>query len=112
MPTMHKMAAGQLRHRVKVQDKSNARDASGGIVEEWRTLVTRWADIEPLKGRELFSAQEVDGRITHRVTMRHYPGLQATQRLLYGARVFNILTPPIDVDERHILSQMLCMEDA
>lgn len=104
------IAAGTLRQRVAVQTKTDERDASGGVVEVWTTAHTRWARVEPLRGKELFEAQAVDGRLTVKVTMRVYPGLSATERLVYGTRVLNIVTV-LDVDERHITTVALCTED-
>ena len=104
------IAAGTLRQRVAVQAKTEERDASGGIVETWTTQHTRWARVEPLRGKELFEAQAVDARLTTKVTMRAYAGLSATQRLVYGTRVLNIVSV-MDLDERHITTVALCTED-
>lgn len=106
------IAAGDLDKRVEVQDKVNERDASGGVIEQWATVARRWARIAPLRGRELFTAQAVDARITHKVCMRYYAGLNATMRIVYDGRVLNILTPPTTPDERRVLTEFLGMEDA
>ena len=69
-----------------------------------------WADIEPLRGKELFEAQAVDARLTTKVTMRYVGGLSAPQRLVYGTRVLNIVSV-LDLYERHITTVALCTED-
>ena len=110
-PNTPTISAGELDKRLEVQTKVDDRDASGGIVEQWVTVARRWASIDPLKGRELFTAQAVDARITHRIRLRYYSGLTAAMRFRYGQRVLNILTPPISPDERGVITECLCMED-
>ncbi len=107
---MDGLSAGALRHRVQVQSKREERDASGGVVEVWKTLTTRWAAVEPLRGHELFTAQAVDARVTHRVTMRLIAELTASQRLVHKGRVFNIVSV-LNLYERDIATQVMCMED-
>jgi SPP1 family predicted phage head-tail adaptor len=108
------MQAGRLRHRVQIQSKpanQQDRDPAGGVAEVWTTEATRWAAVEPLRGKELLEAHMVDGRLTHKVTMRHYEGLTAAHRLLFGTRVLNVLMPPMNPEERGIETTTLCMED-
>lgn len=77
------MRAGDLRHRVEIQEPSDSRDAHGGITRTWNTVATRWARIEPLSGRELFQAQQVEARTRVRITMRPYAALTETHRIVW-----------------------------
>jgi SPP1 family predicted phage head-tail adaptor len=104
------ITAGDLRQRIEVQHKTEERDLSGGVVEQWVTEQRRWAKVEPLQGRELFTAAQVDARVTHRVTMRYYAGLTASQRLLHQGRVLHILSV-LNSEERGITTQVMAMED-
>ncbi len=77
------MRAGRLRHRVQIQERvETTRDEHGGISPTWSTIATVSASVEPLRGRELFEAQQVQERTTIRVRMRHYPGLTTKHRLV------------------------------
>lgn len=78
------MRAGELRHRVQIQVASDSRDAHGGNVRSWSTIATVWASIEPLTGRELFEAQQIESRATVRIRLRHYPGLTGKHRILFA----------------------------
>jgi SPP1 family predicted phage head-tail adaptor len=77
------LSAGTLNKRVQIQELTNTRDSHGGQTQTWNTLATRWASIEPLRGRELFEAQQVHERATVLIRMRPYSGLSAQHRLVH-----------------------------
>lgn len=86
------MTIGSLRKQVSVQAEVLGADSAGGYTPAWTTRATVWAEIEPLSGREVLAAQHLEGRVTHRVTMRWRDDLTITpaQRLLIAGRAFNI----------------------
>jgi SPP1 family predicted phage head-tail adaptor len=92
-----------------IQAKTEARDDYGGIVETWATVATRWGSITPLTMRELVNAQQVEATLSHRVVLRHYPGLTGEHRLLFDARVFHIHAVRT-LDERDRTTEVLAME--
>ena len=103
------LAAGQLGTRVAIQIATETRDDQGGFAEQWATLRTRWAKVEPLQGRELLAAQQIEARVTHRVTLRYFAGLTPGHRFLVGTRVLAIVNV-LDLEEYHVVHQCLCME--
>lgn len=103
------MQAGQLRHRVSVEASTETRDAHGGPIRTWAASEVVWAAVRPLAGRELIEAQQVQPRVTHRVTMRYLPSLTASKRIIYGDRTFEIQAV-MHTDERGHETIALCME--
>ena len=103
------MHSGRLRHRIAIQSKVETQDSMGGVIETWTTIATRWGSIEPLQPRELFQAQQVDARISHRIGLRYYPGLTSEHRLVYDNRIFEILSP-LNQGERDRMTDVLAME--
>lgn len=107
------MQAGKLRHRITIQrlnaHAATTRDAHGGFVEEWLDVVSVWGSVEPLRAVEILRANQVDARITHRITTRYQHGVTTAMRVLFGTRVFLLLSV-INPDERRILLEMLAME--
>ena len=88
-------SAGPLRHRVTVQRPAApaARDAYGQPADAWDDVDTVWAAIEPLAGRELFAARQVQADVTHQVTTRHgshLAGFDSSWRIVYAGRVFAV----------------------
>ena len=105
------MRAGKLRHRVIVQRRVEATDPQGGIEESWTTLAYRWASVEPLRGTELFTAQQIEPKTTHRVRLRwdSEPLLSTKDRLEFRGRVLNIGSM-LNVDERRREFELMCEE--
>lgn len=80
---------GQLRHRVQVQKNYPTR-TKGVKADDWRTLETVYARVEPLSGSEVVSADQKEGVVQHRITMRYRPNVGDVFQFLDGA-VFEFL---------------------
>lgn len=105
------MRAGALRHRVEIQTSAEVRDDIGGVRRVWMTVGAAWADIAPLKGSEVFSAQAIEARLSHKITLRGYTELDPRWRLVWkdqdkAYQVYSVR----DVDERHRVMEVLAME--
>lgn len=94
------MKACKLRHQITFEQKSETQDSFGQPVEVWVPFVTARADIEPLRGKELFTAQQVNGELTTKITIRYLAGINEKMRAVHGSVVYN-LTPPVDIGMRH-----------
>jgi len=105
------MRIGPLRHRITIQRLSKNQNGMGEEEPGWTNVTTRWASIEPISGREYFSAQQVNAEVTHRVRIRYLAGMESTMRLLYGARVFQIKVI-MNAEERKKALEILCTEEA
>jgi SPP1 family predicted phage head-tail adaptor len=106
-----------LIRRVTIQeDKGSDRDALNAHVEDWQTVATVWAAVEPLLGNILFSAQQAVPGCTHKVRMRHRSDITVKRhRLVYeppdaaAPRVLTILSS-LDVQSLHRERCILCSE--
>lgn len=92
--------AGALRKRIVIQTATETRDATNDVVTAWATFGSRWAKMRPLRGRELFEAQQLNASIDTEFSCRFLAGVTAGMRVLLGSRVFSIVSPPIDLDGR------------
>ncbi len=84
------MMAGRLRHRLAIQDFTEERQPSGQMKKTWNTVRTVWGSVEPMKGSELFQAQQVCPRVTHKITIRGGRSLAPIQRAMFKGRFLNI----------------------
>lgn len=84
------MRLGPLRKRVTFQSPKAGRDAFGQPLVGWDDVATVWASVEPVSGRELLAAQQMQGEVTHRIRLRYLVGITTATRILFGARVFDI----------------------
>jgi SPP1 family predicted phage head-tail adaptor len=105
-----KMAFKQVTVEGTAEGTIATRDASGEPVPTWPVFATRYADIEPLAGRELVAAQQRFAETTHQVRIRYLAGLNSkTMRLKQGTRVFDI-TGVLDKDDRHQEQIVYCKQ--
>lgn len=103
------MRLGPLRQRVNIQARSATVDAFGQESETWATVATVWASVEPLSGRELLAAQQVQGETTHRIRMRYQAGVTTSSRLLFNLRPFDVRSV-INKNEAGAFLELLCTE--
>lgn len=104
------MQAGRLRKRVELQSTPiTNRNPTGGVVENWTTIVTRWAELIPLRGQERFEAAQMEAQTTIKIRIRYYSQLKPTWRIKYGERIFNI-TGIANVGERNFAQEIECKE--
>jgi len=103
------MNAGKLRHRVTIQKLEEVDDGYGGVTSTWKDMATVWSSVEPLKGRELYAAQQVKAELTHRIRIRYMSGIKPEMRIVFDNRSFDI-EAIIDPEERHESLELLCSE--
>jgi SPP1 family predicted phage head-tail adaptor len=86
------MRAGELRHRITIQQQVKGRDTDGGVIVIWSDLTTIWAAVEPLSGAER-QVENSDQLLATRLTrfrIRKRNGLDTTMRIVFGYQAFDI----------------------
>ena len=104
--------AGRLRCRVQLQTPDVVSNAFGEEVRDWRTYLTTWASIEPVRATERWNAEQSQAETTHIVGMRRpfKQTVRAGDRIVYQGRIFEIEGQPRDVFERQRLLLMNCKD--
>lgn len=82
----------RLRERVTVQIASGTTNALGEAVLAWSNSSAVWASVEGVSAREALAAGQQDVTITHKVRMRHLPGLTQQMRFSWRSRTLNIVS--------------------
>ena len=103
---------GKLRQRITIEAGNPGSDGFGGQTDPWASPVVIdrvWARIEPLRGFEQLRGMQLEGRVTHRITIRHRDDVSPANRIRFGARLFSIRTV-IDIEERSRWLELLCEE--
>lgn len=88
------MDAGQLDRRITLQRKTEEDDGYATSPSAWEDLVTVWARLMPLTSAERAAAGETAayGKATFMIRRdSSWSDLNATDRLLYQGKAFNIL---------------------
>lgn len=84
------LAAGLLRHKVLIEEFIEYKNSAGEREQTWITFKETWASVEPLSAREFIAAQQMQSKVTARITMRYTPGINAAMRIVYRGQIFNI----------------------
>jgi SPP1 family predicted phage head-tail adaptor len=95
------LRAGELRHKICIEEKVIRRDSFGAEVVTWSPLLYGWAKIEPLTGREYFASRQTQTSTSHKMTMRYQAGIKSYHRISWDDRVFDIDTI-LNEEERNV----------
>lgn len=92
------LAAGRLRHRVRIESYEYLLDSNGDVAQDeetgetsqaWALVAEVWAAIEPLSAREFIAAQATQSQISARIVIRHRSDLNAAMRIVHGTKIYN-----------------------
>ena len=89
------MRAGSLRHRVTIQSVSEVQNSIGEAIETWSTFAEAWARIDPLSGREILAANQLDEPVSAKLRMRYLLGVTGKMRVVYDGKTYNIRGAPM-----------------
>jgi SPP1 family predicted phage head-tail adaptor len=101
--------ASALRHRIRIEESVQTKDQAGGIVDTWKHFKTVHANIKPLRGSELFTAQQSQSEVTHTVQIRYLKDLSVKHRINFKDRIF-LIESFINPDERNESLEIQCRE--
>lgn len=105
--------AGNLRHRIDIQESTDVPDGMGGSTLTWASVSGMGsvpAAIWPVSSKEILDAMKQELQITHKIRIRYRAGLTSKNRIVFGSRVFNIISI-INADEKGRQIDILAIED-
>lgn len=84
-----------MRHRVRIQERTEAKDSSTGYTEEdWTDKYTKVpADIQRLQGTELIAARQLHASVNAVVVIRWLPDVNELMRIIHdddGGRIYDV----------------------
>lgn len=82
--------AGDLRERVTIQRVATTRDAIGGLIETWSTLMTVYAKVAPMSAGEQYRRQQIQAKADWKVTVRYVNTIAPADRIVWRERTFQI----------------------
>lgn len=102
------MSGPALTHRITIQRRDDGQDGYGQTIEAWTDVCTVWAAAEPLRGRELFAAQQTQEQSEVRFVIRYRDGIDAAMRVIWRGQPHGITAPPIDQRGRRQWLELMC----
>ena len=86
------LRAGEMDKKATVQTPTEGVNSIGEPTFTYSTFATRWIAILPLSGAERVASMQNEGTVTHRVRMRHLPGLTQAMRFAWRSRTLEIVS--------------------
>jgi SPP1 family predicted phage head-tail adaptor len=102
------MRIASLRDRLTLEQPIRTPDGGGGATLAWEPVVELWAHVRPLSGDERLRHDQVAGRLTHAVWLRHRAGVVPATRFRQGARTYEIVAVLETAHRTHL--KCLCEE--
>ena len=102
--------SGRYTKRIKLEKPIQIKNSYNELEETWQTVGERWANVIPMRSRELLAAGQVNEQINHRVEIRYIKDLDSTWRIVYRDKVLNI-DSVINVEDRNRYLELVCIEE-
>ncbi len=90
------MRIGRLKHRLIIEQPVRLRNETGEFEDTWQLYATVWAAIEPIRGKEALSGNQILGDLDTRIVIRwstQADGIKATFRGRHQNVTYNFSTP-------------------
>ena len=85
------MRARSLNRKIIIQEITNTKNSVGEIVEDYTDILTTWASIQTITGKETFLSSQEYSTLSHKLRVRYSSLINAKQIVKFGTRTFNIL---------------------
>ena len=104
------MNPGELNCRITLQKETKVPDDQGGYEVTYLPRYIVWGKVAALTAKTSDEYEQDIPEIFYRVTIRYLSDVAVTDRLQYGSRIFELLGPPIDIEEKHAYLRLECRE--
>lgn len=84
------MDAFKLDRRIVIEQRTDTRNALGEGVPAWTTFATVWAQRVPMRGAELFAAQQVVPQVENKLRIRWRDDLDESMRIVDDGVTYGI----------------------
>lgn len=104
-------SSAKYRHKMDLQKAVDSRDSAGAVTKTWASISGVFCAIEPLQGRALHDAKQIQTDITDRIALRYSDVANAITpedyRLLYNSKYYDVLYVT-NVNERNREIVLMC----
>lgn len=99
---MKKAPIGRLDQRIVVEQRTVTKQSNGEETIAWSTLATVWAEVKHVSGKELLARYGIDAEQALTFRIRSRDDLDATMRVGYQGRYFDIKGLPLHTREPYM----------
>lgn len=90
----------RLDRKISIQRLVKTSDGQGGQSQEWQEVFSTLAELKPMSASQVLFSANLQHRVTHKIYIRYRQGIEISQRIVYGERIFQI-KGIINIDERN-----------
>ena len=109
-PKPKRMTASKMDKRITYKGYTQTQGDYNEPINTPVDFATVWASIEPIKGIEHFKSDQVNSEISHRIRHLYISGITPDMEIAFGTRIFELVGPPINIDERNFEMEVMCKE--
>ena len=86
--------AGELCHRVTIQQKTTVYDEYNYETEAWTEFKKLWGKLDFLSVKDSINAKAAGSETTARLKLRKRDDIDSSMRVLFDGQTFQIVSPP------------------
>ena len=86
---MAKIRAGQLRHKITIQQRVSTLDSTNAVVYVWSNYSEIRASINPIKGDEYFISATIKSEVDYYIMLRK-TDLTTKNRIVFKGEIFDV----------------------
>lgn len=91
--------------------KDRLPDGQGGFSVNWTLLPGAvWLEMNPLKGYQKLKYEKIDSRIDYKFILPFQISIKDGYQIKLGTRTFEVIGPPVNLDERNDKQEILARE--
>ena len=85
------MQAGKLNKRITIQQYSETIDDYGYSVKKWADLITVWAHVKNVNGKEFIKSNVALSEVSTSIRIRKRQGLDSSMRVIFNDNTYQIV---------------------
>ena len=85
------MRAGALRHLLEIQENQPVTNSYGDRTDNWIPLLRVRGSLQPLTGREFFTAQQYESEVRIKARIRYRAGITTKMRVKHDGLFYKIV---------------------
>lgn len=105
------MNAGKLRHQIDIEKKLTTRDAYGGEKVSFKRVISTRCSITYMNGKDGFTSDQFYGKNIIKLRLRYYPNISISDRIIYNDRIFDIIPPVKNINEKNRYLEIIAEEE-
>ena len=90
-------------HRIELQKETQTSGDIGEILSQYTTIKSVWGNISPCGAEKNYNRLKDDLEFSHTITIRYFEEAKQTKRILFGDRVFNVVSIICPNEEKKLL---------